>query len=915
MKKYFSLLILVLLALPLFAAQTPGINGPYYFTGEVQLRGESATSMIYLDADKKIQSNNAVTPTELSYLDGVTSAIQTQFASKLNTATLSDNRLIRGDGTAAVQASGITVSDADVISGGFLSGSTNTFTDIPLSTAVTGLLPLANGGTNQDNSSVVFPASGTIPTLTSTSVFTLKDYDGGTATDTSRLTLPKAAKATLDALTRKEATLVYASDTDKVYYDDGTILNEVGSGAAGGASFVKWITNYDAESVSVGTTGWNLYADAAGTSPVDATGGTATGMTITRTTTAGEVMIGTASYELAKDAANRQGMGVSYDFTIDNESVVEGGGEVFLTFPYNVTTNYASGDVIGYVYDRDGTTVKVCQNGNSGALQKSTVRAIHQCSFFATAGNNDYRLAFHIATTNASAYDVRFELEGFTQSSPTPTAIVADLGTETWVDSWANATTSVKLSRKGQWVTAIGTTTVTGAGASNFDITISSAYAASSDYTISSSVITPIDSSVDFFDSPGSNKPGKVTLYNNSTTLRLFATNTGDYGGITSTNPHTWASGDFMYWTATWKVAGWSTGNVISSTETFNSTVKMKATGDPASAAANAPIIVPTETYDTHGCYNTTTGVCTAPKTGYYKMHGTVQSAGSAAMRIYVNNVDAGVLGFLDSNGEGTFTGSAYALAGQSIHLGTTGTFDATFVWLQIEEDPDFSTFASLKQGMLRSRYITAGETYTKNPNARILHIISWGGGGGGGGALGTAANAAAGGAGGGGECAEDWILNSSITNSVTITIGAGGTPGANTGGTGGNGGDTSFGAYVIAKGGTGGVGDASPGTSLTGQALAALGGTGGTVSAAGKKIDGGVGGIASRYSGTNAVSGQGGTAACGGGAGGYGRTGNAAGVDGKVPGGGGSGATTNSATDQAGGTGGAGAMWVEEWD
>src|SRR5690606_33146254 len=46
-------------------------------------------------------------------------------------------------------------------------------------------------------------------------VLTNKDIDGGTASNTSRLTVPKAAKSTLDGLTRKEGTLLYATDLDK----------------------------------------------------------------------------------------------------------------------------------------------------------------------------------------------------------------------------------------------------------------------------------------------------------------------------------------------------------------------------------------------------------------------------------------------------------------------------------------------------------------------------------------------------------------------------------------------------------------------------------------------------------------------------------------------------------------------------
>lgn len=67
-------------------------------------------------------------------------------------------------------------------------------------------------------------------------VLTNKDIDGGTASNTSRLTVPKAAKATLDGLTRKEGTLVYASDENKLYADDGAALVELGAGAAAGVT-------------------------------------------------------------------------------------------------------------------------------------------------------------------------------------------------------------------------------------------------------------------------------------------------------------------------------------------------------------------------------------------------------------------------------------------------------------------------------------------------------------------------------------------------------------------------------------------------------------------------------------------------------------------------------------------------------
>lgn len=74
---------------------------------------------------------------------------------------------------------------------------------------------------------------GTSGYLTPTGVESVqnKDIDGGTASNTSRVTVPKAARATLDALTRKEGTVVYDTTSDKLLVDNGTQLTELGSGS------------------------------------------------------------------------------------------------------------------------------------------------------------------------------------------------------------------------------------------------------------------------------------------------------------------------------------------------------------------------------------------------------------------------------------------------------------------------------------------------------------------------------------------------------------------------------------------------------------------------------------------------------------------------------------------------------------
>lgn len=58
-------------------------------------------------------------------------------------------------------------------------------------------------------------------------VFEENDFDGGTASDTSRVTLPKDDLNDLIALTRKAGTLMYAPDILRALLDDGTTLRPI----------------------------------------------------------------------------------------------------------------------------------------------------------------------------------------------------------------------------------------------------------------------------------------------------------------------------------------------------------------------------------------------------------------------------------------------------------------------------------------------------------------------------------------------------------------------------------------------------------------------------------------------------------------------------------------------------------------
>lgn len=108
-------------------------------------------------------------------------------------------------------------------------------------------------------------------------------------------------------------------------------------------------------------------------------------------------------------------------------------------------------------------------------------------------------------------------------------------------------------------------------------------------------------------------------------------------------------------------------------------TVAASLTGDPASATAGNPIILPTITFDTHGAYNNSTGLYTTPITGLYHVTGALKSSNTGVeINIYVGGVSAAFAGTSDSNGEVTFSGYVRANAGETISIRPDNTFDAS---------------------------------------------------------------------------------------------------------------------------------------------------------------------------------------------------------------------------------------------
>lgn len=208
-------------------------------------------------------ANGSVSNAEYQFLDGVTSNIQTQLDNKLGSVGgLIDNRVVRADGTNQIQNSTATIDDSGNLTGVAIDadGAGNSITnienaDIKVGAAIArsklasgsanqvlindgsgvmsseATLAKSRGGSGQDNTSLNFPATGTLATLAGVEQLTNKDIDGGTASNSNRLTLPQNTTVGLAALARKEATLAYDTTLNQVVYDDGSNFQPIGSGS------------------------------------------------------------------------------------------------------------------------------------------------------------------------------------------------------------------------------------------------------------------------------------------------------------------------------------------------------------------------------------------------------------------------------------------------------------------------------------------------------------------------------------------------------------------------------------------------------------------------------------------------------------------------------------------------------------
>lgn len=470
-----------------------------------------------------------------------------------------------------------------------------------------------------------------LKSLGSVSIGTTADANSKAALDVVSTTKgflpPRMTTTQRDAIASPPAGLtVYNTTTNKLNAYSGTAWVEVGSGSGDGG--INYITNGKAED---DTTGWATYSDAAGSAPVDGSGGTPAS-SWTRTTSA--PLRGTGSFLWTKSAANRQGEGFSYDFTID---AADKGKTLTILADYEVVSGtYATGDIAWYVYDvtNGGTPI---QPSGYQLVGVGTQASLLGVTFQAASNSTSYRLIGHTASTSASAYTLKFDNIAVGPQAKSTGTIIGEWKAYTTTLSWTSGvgSYSAKSRRVGDaeemmvYVPITGTpTTATFTFTPPTTCVIDTA-------KLAAGTITNLESlgTATLFDASASTRYlGGVTMGSTTSTLRVITDVATSQ--VTQAVPFTWANGDFLEVRAIVPCAGRSSSTPASDTIPSNPADARYSTAAAQSISTGTSTIIDfgTKSYDTLACV--TTGASwkyTAKVPGRYSVHAAAILAASAS--------------------------------------------------------------------------------------------------------------------------------------------------------------------------------------------------------------------------------------------------------------------------------------------
>jgi len=383
------------------------------------------------------------------------------------------------------------------------------------------------------------------------------------------------------------------------------------SSAEGGRNYLADTSSHNAEN---GVGNWTTYADAAGEAPVDGTGGSPSGLSMSDSSNL--PLRGSYSFDYNKSSGtDKQGTGASCEFTIDAADRCK---VLQLSFDYTVNQGtYADDDIRVWIYDvGNGVLIQP-----SSYKLKSNGTANHPGIFtatFQTSTATSYRLILHIGSTTTSTFQMKIDNFKVGPQQIALGAPITDWQSYTPAGSWvSNTSYAGKWRRVGDSMELYFRISTSGAPtAATLTVDIPSGYTI--DQTkLAHSVFTNLEAlgTSMVYDSSGTTKYVGVIGPNNTTSVR-FHLHAGNV--INATAPITFAADDWIEGYCVVPITGWSS-SVQMSTEADTRVVAMRAQLTTTQTGVTDKVIpFNSAAVDTHGAMNTTTGVYTVPVSGEY---------------------------------------------------------------------------------------------------------------------------------------------------------------------------------------------------------------------------------------------------------------------------------------------------------
>lgn len=470
--------------------------------------------------------------------------------------------------------------------------------------------------------------------------------NGGTGQATKTLAFnslsPQTTKGDLISNDGTNDVRVAAGGNGKVLIADSNAVE--GVRWADPALAQKYITNGDAE---VGTLGWTTYADAAGSAPVDGSGGSPN---VSWTRSNSSPLRGSGSFVLTKDAANRQGQGGSYDFTIDAADKAK---VLQVSFDYIVSsgtfvagnpsdrTSAGDSDLTIWIYDV--TNGVLIQPSTYRLFSNSSTIASQFVSNFQTASNStSYRIIFHCGTTSAAAYAIKFDNINVLPTTYVYGTPITDWSsyTPTFNGSPTVASVTFWSRRAGDSLQVMGAFQLTAVNASTTALTIPSGLSIDTAKVGSSRKFVLGECTRIYQTGTETSLTKHVAAYNTGFLNQIFIASTGVSQNL---GQNAWnglfVNNDWVTVEATIPIAGWSSSVQMSDNADTRVVDCVVTTTANITGTAGSAFVFPTVTKDSHGAYNSSTGVYTIPVAGDYQIHGTglYNNVGDINCNIQVN--------------------------------------------------------------------------------------------------------------------------------------------------------------------------------------------------------------------------------------------------------------------------------------